>query len=323
MRRCPTTEGRRRCVSLGMPTVSGDLAIESEHLGRVFREPRRLLRRTQRAETVALQDVTLRVAPGECVALVGPNGAGKSTLLRVLATVILPSSGNARVGGHDVASEADAVRRVIGVTTVDERSFFWRLTGIENLVFFAELQGLPNDDARRLATDALHGVGLGQHGQQRFSGYSTGMRQRLGIARALLHDPAVLLLDEPTANLDARHRAQVLDAFRAALRNGAAALIASHDAGLAASLADRVIHLERGAIVDAERDRAPLTYALRVRSLDGERAAALGVDSDGELRIADLGDGYALAAGIAELVAAGGEVLNVRIARDALDGPAR
>ena len=289
-------------------------AIETDCLTRAFREPGRLLRRGPRLETVALRDVTLRVEVGECVALVGPNGAGKSTLLRVLATLFLPTSGSAHIRGHDVTSEPGAVRRLIGVTTVDERSFFWRLSGLENLVFFGELQGLRGTEARRRAQLALEGVGLERDGGRRFSGYSTGMRQRLGIARALLHQPRVLLLDEPTANLDLQHRALVLDAFRDALRGGATALIASHDAGLAATLADRVVRLEHGQIVSLPSEREPARYVVRARGLTDEQARAFGADEDGELSVPDLGDGHALAAAIAAIVAGGGEVLDVRAA---------
>jgi ABC-2 type transport system ATP-binding protein len=263
-------------------------------------------------ETHALRDVSVRVEAGECVALVGPNGAGKSTLLRVLATLFLPTSGAARVYGHNVTHEPGAVRRLIGVTTVDERSFFWRLSGLENLIFFGELQGLRGDDARRRASVALERVGLEHDGGRRFSGYSTGMRQRLGIARALLHQPRVLLLDEPTANLDLRHRALVLESFRDALRDGATALIASHDAGLAATLADRVLRLERGQLVALTETREPARYLVRARGLTDEQARAFGADEDGELSVPDLGDGHALAAAIAAIVAGGGEVLDVR-----------
>jgi ABC-2 type transport system ATP-binding protein len=211
-----------------------------------------------------------------------------------------------------VASEPGAVRRLIGVTTVDDRSFFWRLSGFENLVFFGELQGLRGGDARRRAQLALEGVGLERDGVRRFSGYSTGMRQRLGIARALLHQPRVLLLDEPTANLDLQHRALVLDAFRGALRGGATALIASHDAGLAATLADRVVRLERGQVVGLAQPREPTRYSVRARGLTDEQARAFGADVYGELSVPDLGDGHALAAAIAAIVAGGGEVLDVR-----------
>jgi ABC-2 type transport system ATP-binding protein len=287
-------------------------AIETDGLTRVFREPRRLLRREARAETVALRNVSLAIEAGECVALVGPNGAGKSTLLRVLATLFLPSAGCARVCGYDVATQPDAVRRSIGVTTVDDRSFFWRLSGFENLVFFAELQGLSGALARARAAEALAGVGLAQDGSRRFSGYSTGMRQRLGIARALLHQPRVLLLDEPTANLDFQHRALVLAAFRDAVRGGATALIASHDAGLAATLADRIVRLEHGELVPSQLQRQPVRYCLRVRGLTTEQAQAAGVSEHGQLLVSDLGDGHALAAAVAAIVAGGGEVLDVR-----------
>lgn len=290
--------------------------IETVALTRVFHAPRRIALRNDRPARVALDHVSLRVEQGECVALVGPNGAGKTTLLRVLATSISPTSGDALVAGHSVRSAAHAVRREIGVVTGDDRSFFWRLSGVENLVFFGRLQGLTPDVCRTRAYELLERLGLGDAGEERFSGYSTGMRLRLGIARAVLHRPRVLLLDEPTASLDIHHRRQVLDLLRGALRPDGAALIASHDAGLAAALAHRVVRLERGRLVSDRSTQQAIVYRIVTRALERNIAAALGhdlaeVDGALALTITDLGDGHALAAALAGIVAAGGEIVDV------------
>jgi len=287
-------------------------AIETERLSRVFREPGRLFRRATGPGTVALDDLTLQVEAGECVALVGPNGAGKSTLLRVLATLVLPTAGQARVHGYDTAREGAAVRRLVGVMTGDDRSFFWRLSGVENLVFFGELQGLSHRQARARAGQLLECVGLAGDADRRFAGYSTGMRQRLALARALLHAPPVLLLDEPTANLDLEHRGRALELLRDTLAGGwTTALIASHDAGLAVTLAQRTIRLDRGRRIEQSEAREPTRYLIRVRGLTEEQRRALAIDGGQELEIDDLGDGHALAAVIASVVSGGGEVLGV------------
>ena len=288
-------------------------AIETDQLTRIFREPSRRFRRSTLPGTRALDNLTLRIEPGECVALVGPNGAGKSTLLRVLSTVVLPTSGTAYVHGIDVAHNAAAVRRQIGVMTGDDRSFFWRLTGLENLIFFAELQGISAAAAKARANDLLDALGLANAADRRFSGYSTGMRQRLGLARALLHRPSVLLLDEPTANLDLEHRGHVLDILRSLLATGdTTALIASHDAGLAVTLANRVTRLDHGRISITGAGREPQRYLLRVRGLTVDQRRALTIPDDSDaLVIDDLGDGHALAATIASIVSGGGEIFSV------------
>ena len=298
------------------------VAVETEQLGRVFREQRGIFQRANAEGRAALRDVTVRVEPGECLALVGPNGAGKSTLLRVLATLLAPTSGMARVAGHDVRRESRAVRRAVGVMNSDDRSFFWPLSGVENLRFFARMQDLPDDVARRRAGEVLELVGLSAAAGQRVSGYSSGMRQRLNIARALLHAPPVLLLDEPTANLDLEHRAQVIDAVREQLRGGRAVLVATHDAGLVVALADNVARLEEGRLVAMRQRRDAVRYRLLVGGLALELVELLGAVQPAaqgvELEVEDLGDGYALAAAISAIVGQGGEVLAVEV-RGALE----
>jgi ABC-type multidrug transport system ATPase subunit len=198
----------------------------------------------------ALDHVDVTVEPGEIVTLLGENGAGKSTLMRVLATIILPDAGRALVGGIDVAAEPHAVRARVGLVLADERSLYWRIDGRANLEFFAALHGFSRPEARRRAAELLDVVGLSDAGARRVGTYSTGMRARLVIARALIGSPRVLLFDEPTRSLDpiasASVRALVTELCSA---GGLATLYATHDLHEAAEIGSRSLIISRGRIV--------------------------------------------------------------------------
>jgi ABC-2 type transport system ATP-binding protein len=202
----------------------------------------------RRPPVVALHGVDLAIAPGAFVGLVGPNGAGKSTLLRIAAGLVLPDEGVVSVFG--LLSERDdaAFRRRVGYAVSDERSHFWRLSGRENLRFFAALQGVP--EAR--ADEALADVQLEAAAGRAVREYSTGMRQRLALARALLGDPEVLLLDEPTRGLDpgsaARFRRFVQDELVDKRRK--TVLYATHDLLEMRSLCPELIAIGDGRLLD-------------------------------------------------------------------------
>jgi ABC-type multidrug transport system ATPase subunit len=199
----------------------------------------------------ALDGVDLDVRAGQITALLGRNGAGKSTLIRILATAILPDGGDVWVDGLDVVANSAGVRKRIGLVLGDERSHFWRLSGLQNLEFFAALHGLTADDARRSAREALAAVGLADVAKQRVDRYSTGMRSRLGIARSLLGSPSVLLLDEPTRSLDPGSAYEVRGLVRGLVEDrGVAVLLATHDLHEAAAMADQVIVLDRGRVLE-------------------------------------------------------------------------
>ena len=202
------------------------------------------LRRTFAGMTV-LAGVDLVVEGGECVALLGANGAGKTTLLRVLATLLRPSGGRLRLFGEDAASRPAAVLRKIGYVG-HESACYVDLTARENLAFYAELYGVTDADER--VAELVEWTGLGSAARRPVRTFSRGMTQRLALARALLHRPELLLLDEPFSGLDPQ-ATSTLDALLRDLRAaGHAIVLATHDVPRAAALASRVVMLHRGRI---------------------------------------------------------------------------
>jgi ABC-2 type transport system ATP-binding protein len=176
-------------------------AIEVRGLRRVYRTSVGVLRRQAR-EVVAVDEISFDVYPGELFGLLGPNGAGKTTTVKMLTTLLIPTAGTARVLGYDVVKEAEAIRPRMGFIFGGERGLYWRLSGIDNLRYFASLYHLEPAVADKRIPYLLDLVGLAGRGQEKVEGYSRGMKQRLHIARTLLHDPEVLFLDEPTIGLD-------------------------------------------------------------------------------------------------------------------------
>jgi ABC-2 type transport system ATP-binding protein len=198
----------------------------------------------------ALDDVDQKVAGGEIVVLVGANGAGKSTLLRIVATTMLPDSGGGTVAGLPLLEADRRIRARLGVVLGDERAWYWRLSGRMNLEFFAALDGLEPEAARGRAIELLDLAGLTAVADKPFSAYSTGMRLRLSLARALIARPAILLLDEPTRSVDLQGRRAFHELL---LRLGhdrrAAILLATHDLDEAVELGDRIVVLADGRVV--------------------------------------------------------------------------
>jgi ABC-type multidrug transport system ATPase subunit len=198
-----------------------------------------------------LNDITLSAEPGEIVALLGPNGAGKTTLLKILAGLVLPDAGRVRFFGHDVVRDAASARRLVAPVLTDERSLFWRVSAGENLRLYAALHGIAADESRRRIAQTLDLVGLGATGTQRVAEFSSGMKQRLLIARALIATPRVLLLDEPTRSLDPVLARDIREFIRTQLcgRLHCAVLLATHSAEEALELADRTAVIDRGRLL--------------------------------------------------------------------------
>ena len=204
-----------------------------------------------RTRVPALVDVSLDAEQGEVLGLLGPNGAGKTTLIEVLATLLLPDSGSATVCGSDVVREARLVRSRIGYAPSDTFTLYPRLTGAANLRFFALLRGLESRRIRSRIDELFELVGLTRAQDERFERYSDGMKARLSLARALLADPPVLLLDEPTRSLDPLLQIEIRGFMRDTLakRLGKTLLLVTHSLEEAAAVCDRVAILHEGRLV--------------------------------------------------------------------------
>ncbi len=207
-------------------------------------------RRVARQEILAVDHVDLRIRRGELFGLLGPNGAGKTTTIRMLCTLLEPTSGTARVMGADVVAESEEVRRRIGVVLMGERSVYWKLTGRENLEYFAALYHVPTVVARQRIATLLEEVELTSRADDLVERYSTGMRQRLALVKAMVHDPPVLLLDEPTTGLDPQAARNIRDRIRYLHRNeGKTIILTTHYMEEADQLCERVGIIDHGRII--------------------------------------------------------------------------
>lgn len=222
--------------------------IEVRNLRRVFRATIGTFRRRTK-EVVAVDDLSFDVRPGELFGLLGPNGAGKTTTVKMLTTLLIPTSGSARILGHDVVKEASAIRPRIGFIFGGERGLYWRLSAKDNLRYFADLYHVDPDIAKRRIAELLELVGLAGREQEKVEGYSRGMRQRLHIARTLLHDPQVLFLDEPTMGLDPVGARELRSVIRNFLAQEKTILLTTHYMFEADELCQRVAVINHGRIV--------------------------------------------------------------------------
>lgn len=201
------------------------------------------------AKTV-LSNLNLSISQGNLFALLGENGAGKTTLIKILCTLVLPDGGRAIVNGYDVEKEPARVRASIGLITSDERSFFWRLSALENLLFFATLQNMRGKSVRARIEEVIHLVGLDEAKDKPFRTYSSGMKQRLTIARGLVHNPPILLMDEPTKGLDPVKIDELRRFIRETLikKENKTILLTTHDLKEAEEISDEVAILHKGEI---------------------------------------------------------------------------
>ena len=227
-------------------------------LGDILRHPFRV----ERAR--ALDNVTLDVRRGEFFGLLGVNGAGKTTLFKVLATLITPDAGSVSVEGHDVVRSGAAIRRLLTPVIADERSLRWRLSAAENLALFATLYGLSREEIPRRIEEVLRVVGLENTGRKLVGRFSSGMKQRLLIGRALIPKPRVLLLDEPTRSLDPVSARALRRFLRQEICHalGCTVLLATHSADEAFELCDRVAILNQGrVIVSGETEKLMIQFS--------------------------------------------------------------
>lgn len=194
-----------------------------------------------------MKDVSFDVRPGEVVGLLGPNGAGKTTTLRMLSTTLRPTSGTARIAGYDVVREPDKVRASIGVLPTDP-GLYGRLTAEENLRFFGRLAGLSGAELERRIDRLLKWLGMDEHRKRRTEGFSKGMRQKIALARSILHEPPVLILDEPTAGLDVSAARTIIDFIQESKAAGRTVLFSSHYLVEAERVCDRIAIIADGRI---------------------------------------------------------------------------
>jgi len=213
-----------------------------------------------------LRGLDLDVPRGEFLTLLGPNGSGKTTLLRILGALARPTSGTVRIGGWELPGEAEFVRAQLGVVS-HLPLLYDTLTAEENLLFFARMYNLPRETRRERVDAMLRRVGLARRARDVVATYSRGMQQRLAIARAILHDPAVLLLDEPYTGLDQDAAALLDELLREVAIGGRTVIMTTHDLRRGHALADRIAILSRGKIAfdapcrDVNPDALPALYA--------------------------------------------------------------
>ena len=312
---------RRHPCPVSTRPAPGAPAIEADHLVKRF------------GGFTAVDDISFSVPAGTVLGLLGPNGAGKTTTVRMMTTLSPPTSGTARVAGHDVVREPDAVRRAMGLTaqsaTVDEL-----LTGRENLRLIGDLYGLPKKAVRARADELLERFSLTDAATRVAKSYSGGMRRRLDLAASLVAAPPVLFLDEPTTGLDPRSRTELWDVLRDLVREGTTLLLTTQYLEEADQLADRIIVIDHGKVIaDGTalqlKDRSgaaslvvtvsrPDDVAEAERLLRG-RVAEVHVDADAR-RLTSPSEGVsALAAIAADFTAAGIELDDIGLQRPSLD----
>ncbi|MBA2514548.1 MAG: ATP-binding cassette domain-containing protein [Solirubrobacterales bacterium] len=302
-------------------TSQPSLAIEATGLVKVF------------GETRAVDGVDLAVRSGSVYGVLGPNGAGKTTTIRMLATLLRPDGGSARVLGHDIVSEADAVRSAVSLTgqlaSVDED-----LTGRENLILIGRLLGLKRPAAKARATELLEAFGLAEAAGRLVKNYSGGMRRRLDLAASIVVTPELMFLDEPTTGLDPRSRNQVWDIIRVLVAEGTTILLCTQYLEEADQLADGIAVIDHGKVI-AEGTPGQLkasvgSGALHVRLLDPEQRPAAKQVLEHELGAVTLeADSAALSAtcsepdraaeAVAELSRAGVRIADFSLGQPSLD----
>ncbi|HKY13202.1 MAG TPA: ABC transporter ATP-binding protein [Gaiellaceae bacterium] len=280
--------------------------VEAHDLHRTYRTSTGTLRRKWK-DVEAVRGVSFAIEQGELFGLLGPNGAGKTTTIKMLITLLIPTKGTASVLGYDVVKDAREVRKRIGYVFGGERGVYERLSGYDNLRYFAELYGVPPREIRPRINALLELVGLKGREQERAEGYSRGMKQRLHIARGLLHDPPVVFLDEPTIGLDPVGARELRATIASLAEAGKTILLTTHYMFEADALCDRIAVINRGEIVaqgtpaDLKRDVAqgtvvevevfgiPERTVERVRGLSGVQSVSVEEREQAQMLIVQTG----------------------------------
>lgn len=289
-----------------MPSQAGRaVAISIENLSKTYPVPfarlRQFLRRPTKPPVKALRDVSFQIREGETFGLIGRNGAGKTTLTKIVATLVQPTSGTVTVRGFDSVREDAQVRAQLGLATAEERSFYWRLTAEQNLLFFARLYGLDDSTARKRIAELFARFELEELARRRFGELSTGNKQRLAVARAMLANPPVLLLDEPTRSLDPVAAARMRSLIHSLGHSNPpiTVLLTSHNLPEVEELCERVAIISDGEIraLDTPKNLRDLhkqteRIHLHVRASDSERVMKAVGQKFVELEMNAVEDGF-------------------------------
>jgi len=250
--------------------------IEVQNLRRVYKTTIGLIRRKIK-EVVAVEDISFDVHAGELFGLLGPNGAGKTTTVKMLTTLLIPTSGSAKILGMDVVKEAGSIRARIGFIFGGDRGLYWRLSGNDNLRYFASLYHVDPEVSKKRIPYLLDLVGLGDRGQEKVEGYSRGMKQRLHVARTLLHDPELLFLDEPTIGLDPVGARDLRQMVRNLQDEGKTILLTTHYMFEADALCQRIAVVNHGKLIALD---TPEALKREVKDLSVIELEVFGVSAD-------------------------------------------
>jgi ABC-2 type transport system ATP-binding protein len=266
-----------------VPTTGGGLVIETENLTRKF------------GDLVAVDKLNINIREGDIYGFLGPNGAGKTTTIRMLSTLIRPTSGTARVMGHDILKEPNKVRRLIGIMP-ERPGFYEEMTGRKMLAFYGEFYRIPKTTLASRIEDLIDRVGMTRFIDARIKTYSHGMRKRLAIAQAMLHEPKILILDEASTGLDPKGVQEFRELIRSLAKDGYTIFLSSHVLPEVQQVCNRVGILRRGELV-AEDTIENLRQQLVERSSARITVKATGVSKELVARVRQL-DGVISADGV-------------------------
>ena len=247
--------------------------ISVKNLKRIYKTTTGVIRRKTK-EVEAVKDISFEISKGELFGLLGPNGAGKTTTTKVLTTLLIPNAGEVKINGLDIVKDANEIRKQIGFIFGGERGLYWWLSGIDNLRYFASLYHIEPEVSKKRIPYLLDLVGLKGRGDERVEGYSRGMKQRLHVARTLLHDPDILFLDEPTIGLDPVGAREFREVIRDLQAEKKTILLTTHYMFEADSLSDRVAVIDDGIIVALD---TPSALKKHVRDLSVVEIETFGI----------------------------------------------
>jgi len=276
--------------------ASSDKAIVAEHLCKVFNVTKGTLRR-KKTQVVAVKDVSFEVDYGELFGLVGPNGAGKTTTIKMLTTMLIPTSGRARVLGFDIKKDVTKVRERIGIVLGGERGLYTRVSAIDNMRYFGDLYGVPPNIRDKRIKELLQFMGLSERAKDRVETYSKGMKQRLHLARGLINDPQLIFMDEPTLGLDPEIAKETRNMIRELVEKGKTILLTTHYMFEADELCKRVAIIRNGEIVALDTPSGLKKYVMDTSVVEVE---AFGITETEVAKFKEVPDVLAVSADLSE-----------------------